>query len=109
MTNEELRSALALVASQNSKLLAKPKRNAWDKLSLFAPLMTGLIITITSLYITHRFETVQKENEARKTESERKAAAEEKKLRDEMRGLDSFAASAPVSFSAIRTVRLLEE
>ena len=84
MTNEELRNALALLASQNSKLLGKPKRDNWDKFAVFAPLLTGLIITITGLYITHRFETVQKQNEAKKIEAEKRAAAEADKVRNEI-------------------------
>jgi hypothetical protein len=88
MTNEELKRALSLLASQNSKLLAKPRRDRWDKFSLFTPLVTGLVITLTSLYITHRFETVQKRNEAEKAAAERKATVEEKKLRDEIAARD---------------------
>src|SRR5438477_9329640 len=84
MTNEELRNALALLASQNSKLLGKPKRDNWDKFAVFAPLLTGLIITITGLYITHRFETVQKQNEAKKIEAEKRAAAEADRVRNEI-------------------------
>lgn len=59
MTNEELRQALALLASQQDKLLAKPKRDTWDKFTIFVPLATGLLITITSLYITFRIQNAQ--------------------------------------------------
>ncbi len=75
MTNEQLREALALLASQQKKLIEKPKRDFWDKFSIFAPLITGLVITGTSLYITDKIQSAQKVAADRKEGTEKAAAA----------------------------------
>jgi hypothetical protein len=84
MTNEELKHALALVASQNAKLLSKPKRDAWDKISLFAPLITGLVITCTGLWITHRFDQIQKESDGRKQAADALVAQREREWQNRL-------------------------
>jgi hypothetical protein len=84
MNNEQLRATLTLLASQQKKLLEKPKRDVWDKLSIFAPLLTGLVITVTSIYITTKIQGGQKEAADRKEAAEKATASLEKKFQNDM-------------------------
>jgi hypothetical protein len=90
MTNEELRRALGLLAAQHAKLLSKPKRDFWDKIAVFVPLATGIVVTVTSVILTYRIQSIQTQAAENRKVVEQQAA--EKKIEGERLAAEQRAA-----------------
>lgn len=75
MTNEELKRALVLLASQQRDLLSK--KMVWDKLQVIMPLISGLSVVAIGAIISHGITTRQNQSlKAEKAEKDRLAKTE---------------------------------